>query len=45
MGEETALVPHAERSVDFYGDNISVALMDNEICVPLRLACKSSMGM
>lgn len=36
MGEETALVPRAERTVDFYGDNISVALVDDEIYVPLR---------
>jgi hypothetical protein len=36
MDEETALVPRAERTVDFYGDSISVALIDDEIYVPLR---------
>jgi hypothetical protein len=36
MGEETALVPRAEKSVDFYGDKISVALVGEEIYVPLR---------
>jgi hypothetical protein len=36
MEEETALVPRAERTVDFYGDSISVALIDDEIYVPLR---------
>ncbi len=35
MEEETALVPRAERTVDFYGDSISVALIDDEIYVPL----------
>ncbi len=36
MREETALVPRAERTVDFYGDSISVALVEDEIYVPLR---------
>lgn len=36
MREETVLVPRAERTVDFYGDNISVALVDDDIYVPLK---------
>jgi hypothetical protein len=36
MDEGTALLPSAERTVDFYGDIISVALIDDEIYVPLR---------
>lgn len=35
--EDTALVPRAERVVDFYGDKITVALVgDEELYVPLR---------
>jgi hypothetical protein len=38
MAEEvTALVPHAERVIDFYGDPIEVAVVgDDEVYVPLR---------
>ena len=32
----TALVPRAEKVVDFYGDGITVALVDDEVYVPLR---------
>ncbi len=33
----TALVPRAERTVDFYGDPIPVAVVDAEAFIPLRM--------
>lgn len=36
MTEETALVPHNEQFVDFYGDRINLVLIDDEPYVPLR---------
>lgn len=35
----TAIEPRAERVIDFYGDPITVALVDEEIFVPIRPLC------
>ncbi len=36
MSEEQALVPQTLREVNFYGDNLAIAVINNEAFVALR---------